>query len=109
MAGTGGNGGRMRAMEGAEDGGQIAEDSNTFINIYNILKKEPTTSFEELALEIGGGMSAQKISTSLDRIEKRLGKVLVERRPKSRNKSLTPAADEAYDRLVPALAALRSS
>jgi DNA-binding transcriptional LysR family regulator len=87
----------------------ITRDLDLFGRIYRYLDDKPDSSFREIAENLGGGLNAQKISTFIEQLEARMGgERLIDRKPKSKKNSLTPAATLAYRKGVNSLETLRS-
>jgi DNA-binding transcriptional LysR family regulator len=88
---------------------QTAADIDFFAQIYNYLNLKPFSSFQEIADHIGGGLTPQKISAFVERIEDQMGGIrLIDRRQKSKNNILTPEAHEVYKVGFEAMRSLRA-
>ena len=96
-------------MGESDDLDRIARDVDLFGRIYRYLDSKPDSSFREIAEQLGGGLNAQKISTFIEQLEARMGgERLIDRKPKSKNNSLTAAAKRAYEKGFNSLETLRS-
>jgi DNA-binding transcriptional LysR family regulator len=71
-------------------------DARLFTKIYEYLHDRPHSSFREIADHLEEGLTAQKISSFIDRLEASLGGRLIDRKAKSKNNTLTGAAERAY-------------